>query len=193
MDDEEMRDVLSEVFDIITTRGLSAPLQYDKSGQIVGLMAKKTLAQKLAEHRALHFKSAVDWLEFNRLTGESDILGIMQKAIVKNARDTALLEVFGPNPVKGFQTALTQAMHYDRSDKGSWRAQLYFDEIAGTLNVPVSERGELFANASLGLRQWMVAAKMGSVLLSQVNDLATYTLMRPDQKDSESERLLNLR
>jgi len=173
-DDEEMRDVLSKTFDIITTRGLSADLQYDQAGQIVGLGGTKSLAQQLAEHRSLHFKTAVEWLEFNKLTGTSDVLGIMQKAIIKNAGDTALLEVFGPNPVKGFETAVTQAKHYDRSDKGAWRAQLYFDEIAGVANLPVSDKGDIFASSMLGLRQWMVAAKMGSVLLSQVNDLATY-------------------
>lgn len=174
-DDEEMRDMLSKTHDIITSRGLAKMLQYDQSGQIVGLGGSKSLVQRLAEHRALHFKTAVDWLEFNKLTGTNDVLGIMQKAIVKNAGDTALLEVFGPDPVRGFDTAITQAKHYDGSDKGAFRAQLYFDEIAGTANVPVSEKGEVFANAMLGLRQWMVAAKMGSVLLSQVNDVATYT------------------
>lgn len=173
--DEELHDVLSKTFDIITTKGLSSPLKYNEAGEIVGMSGSKSLAQKLAEHRTLHFKTAVDWLEFNKATGTRDVLGIMQKAIIQNSRDTALLEVFGPNPVKGFETALTQAKHYDRSDKGAWKAQLYFDEIAGTANIPVSDRGELFANASLGLRQWMVAAKMGSVLLSQVNDVATYT------------------
>ncbi|OGO18253.1 MAG: hypothetical protein A2Z02_07300 [Chloroflexi bacterium RBG_16_48_7] len=104
----------------------------------------------------------------------------MQKTVIQNARDTALLDTFGPNPVTGFKTALATAATLDSVRPGAmikegvWNAQAYFDEIAGVSKVPVSERGDLFASAMQGLRHWMVATKMGSVLLSQVNDISTY-------------------
>ena len=171
LNDEDIRTALNTIFDTITTRGLNqAP---DAAGGPIG--PKKSLAQKLGEHRELHFKSAEDWYYFNKNMGESDILGIMRKAIIANARDTALLEVFGPNPDQAFKTLLAWAEHLDRSKKGSVRAQAYFDEIKGVSKIPMTERGEIFANAMLGIRHWTVATKLGSLLLSQVNDIATYT------------------
>lgn len=167
LSDEALRDVLGNVFETITSRGLS-----EKPTE--ALLRRRGLAAGLGEHRELHFKSAADWYQFNKLAGDSDILGIMQRAIIGNARDTALLEVFGPNPEQSFKTVLAWAKHWDGSDKGAFRAELYFGEIAGASKVPVSERGEVFANAMQGVRHWMVATKLGSLLLSQVNDLATY-------------------
>lgn len=170
LNDADMRIVLSEIFDTITTRGLNQ--SPDAAGGPIG--PKKSLAQKLGEHRELHFKSAEDWYFFNKKMGESDILGIMQRAIVTNARDTALLETFGPNPDQSFKTALAWAEHLDTSKKGSTLAQAYYDEIKGVSKIPMTERGDIAASAMLGLRHWMVATKLGSLLLSQVNDMATY-------------------
>lgn len=172
LNDDDLREVLSSVHSTIVTRGLSAK-------PVIG--QPKSLAQQLGQHRELHFASAKDWYDFNKMVGETDIFGTMQKSIIQNARDTALLETFGPNPVTGFQTALATAKYLDSGDptkslaKGEWNARLYFDEITGVSKQPVSERGDMFASAMLGLRQWMVATKLGSLLLSQINDLTTYS------------------
>lgn len=172
LNDEQLREVLASVHSTITTRGLS-----DKT--VIG--QPKSLAQQLGQHRELHFKSAEDWYAFNQLVGKTDIFGTMQGSVIQNARNTALLETFGPNPVTGFQTALMTAKYLDSLDpnknlsEGAWNAQLYFDEITGISKQPVSERGELFASAMLGLRQWMVATKLGALLLSQINDVTIYT------------------
>lgn len=163
---DALRQVLTQMHRTISTNGLSEP------PQMIGGLAG--LAQSLGKHRELHFKSAVDWLGFNKEAGQTDILGIMQRGVIQNARDTALLEVFGPNPDRAFETALAWAKYFDQGDKGAFKAQLYYDEIRGTSKLPVSERGGVVANAMLGLRQWMVATKLGSLLLSQINDVATY-------------------
>ena len=172
LEEDELRSVLSSTFATITTRGLSKSPLIGRGG---------SLAEQLGAHRELHFKSAMDWYEFNKLAGQSDILGIMQRSVIANSRDMALLEVFGPNPQAGFEAVLQEAMHLDAKrgnipfkDKVD-KAQMYFNEITGDTNIPINERGELVANVMQGMRHWMVAAKMGSVLLSQLNDLASYT------------------
>ncbi|MBI5741355.1 MAG: hypothetical protein HZA16_11645 [Nitrospirae bacterium] len=162
--DTEMLEFLSHAFKSITTHGLNRdPL--------------KGLADRLSAERKIHLKNAESWYGIMTKYGERDLFSLMTSTIQKNAKDTAMLETLGPNPHQGFKAALAAAKQLDGSDKGVYRAQLYFDEINGAHNVPVSERGELFANTMLGIRQWIVSSKLGSLLLSQINDLSTYSAM----------------
>lgn len=178
LNDEEMRKTIGHIFDTITTRGLNE--------MPVSLTGQGNLAKSLGEHRELHFKSAMEWYEFNMKAGKFDLFENMINGVMKNARDTALMEAFGPNPMQAYRTMLAHAAAMDSQNgidykKGVHKAEAIFGEIMGTSNAPVSERGELIANASRGLRQWMVATKMGKVLLSQTTDLTTYmTLAQAD-------------
>lgn len=169
--DEDLVMVLNEVFNSITTNGLS-------DTPAVGT-GKRSLAAKLGEHRELHFKSAADWHEFNKAAGNSDILGTMLKSIVQDSKDIALLETLGPNPLQGFETALEWAKHLDamsgldadKIEAKALRARHIFNEIS---QMRGEEGNRLASNFFRNLRNWTVATKGGAILLSQINDLATF-------------------
>ncbi len=168
---------LREVFQTIATEGLN------KTALGMNIETESPgVAGQLAAHRELHFKNAASWYEMNKVAGTRDVLGIMQQALVKHARDTALLETFSPHNNVVFNTLLSFAEAQDAMAGGAvkkdvTRAKQIYAELAGTANVPVSERGAQVAQFFQAWRNWTTATKLGSVLLSQVSDLATYNVI----------------
>lgn len=171
MTDAEIRAVLTEAHETIITDGLNKPL-----GEITGApTGTGSLGKRLGNRqRSLFFKNADAWYAMQEDYGQHDIFSLMTTTIQNNGRNLAMLENFGPNPNVAFQGALALAKSLDKSDKGSTMARNYFAELTGENNVPGSE---LFANSMQGLRQWLVATKLGSMLLSQTNDAAIYAVM----------------
>jgi len=161
LSESELREAIGYAWETIVTDGLNEPVSLQGG----------SLAKRLGAHREIHFKDADGWYAMAEKYGEKDIFSLMTSTIRRDARDIAVLESYGPNPKAGFDTALALGMSLDQSDKGSWMARNYFVELTGENNIPASN---LAANAMLGLRQWLVAAKLGGMLLSQLNDIGTY-------------------
>jgi hypothetical protein len=171
----DLTNAMRHVFETITTEGLN-------KGNVAVDAESMGVASQLAAHRELHFKDAKSWHEMNQLAGSKDILGIMQSAVVKHARDTALLETMSPHNNVVFNTLLSYAEAADATAgnkvrKDVWLAKNIYAELNGTANLPISERGAQVAQFMQGWRNWMTATKLGGVLLSQVSDLATYNVI----------------
>lgn len=169
--DAEIRTFLVEAHETIVTDGLNKPLS-----KLTGApQGRGSLGKRLGDkHRALHFKNADSWYAMTEDYGQRDIFSLMMTTIQNNGRNLSMLEGFGPNPNVAFQGALALAQNLDKSSKGANRARNYFAELTGENNVPGSA---LLANSMQGLRQWLVATKLGSMLLSQTNDAAIYAVM----------------
>ncbi len=177
LDPDGLTKAMREVFQTITTEGLNkTTLGSNVETESPGV------AGQLAAHRELHFKDAANWYELNKLAGTRDVLGIMQQALVKHARDTALLETFSPHNNVVFNTLLSYAEAQDAMAGGAIkkdvnRAKQIYAELSGTANIPVSELGAQVARFFQAWRNWTTATKLGGVLLSQVSDLATYNVI----------------
>lgn len=172
LNDVQLREVLSYAWETITTGGLNKPIH--------ATGGRGSLGKRLGDaHRALHFKDPESWYAMATKYGERDIFQLMGKTVVKDAKDVAMLETFGPNPNAGFDAALAHAKNMDATEgklkshivNPEWMAKNYFEELKGGNAVPVNS---LVSNFMLGVRQWLVAAKLGGMLLSQMNDIATY-------------------
>lgn len=85
-------DVLKSAWRSIVTDGV---IDREPSGQRTGL---GMVANQRAEHRFLHFKSAADWLDYNRDFGAGDPVVAIFQHIKGMANDIAAMEVLGPNP-----------------------------------------------------------------------------------------------
>lgn len=106
LDLERMRDPLTEgalsperldatlkvAWEHITTGGWS---DREPSAQPFGLGA---LANQRQEHRFLHFKSADDWLAYNKDYGSGDPVAALLKHVKGMTSDIAAMERLGPNP-----------------------------------------------------------------------------------------------
>lgn len=176
LDDAGLAQAMREVFQTISTEGLNKLQLGAQEAEPQGI------ASQLAAHRELHFKDAASWYELNKQAGSADVLGIMEHAVVKNARDQAILETFSPHNNVVFNTLLTYAEQQDalaggKLKKGVTKAKMIYAELAGTAGLPVSERGAQVAHIMQAWRNWTAATHLGSVLLSQVSDLATFNVI----------------
>lgn len=167
-------EFLSEVFDNITTGGWhKREPAFQRGG--------KALFNQRAEARQLHFRSADDWMSYNEKFGQGDPFTSMLGGVHGLARDVAQMRVLGPNPRAGLeyatQVATKRAMALERDpkmagrvDRAGRRAAQMLSHFDGSANVAHHEFWGAFFG---GARQTIVAAKLGSAILSSATDLVT--------------------
>lgn len=171
LDDVQLRDVMRDVWLTLATHGLAK-----EPGLAIG--DGPSLAERLGAHREIHFKNAESWIEANQASGAKDLYQAMIGDLQRKAQSIAMMETFGPNPEQGFKTADAYARSQQAQANldgrhGATINQLMFDELMGKTNSAQEDRFDIANKFMQGLRNYITAAKMGMLLLSQVNDIAT--------------------
>lgn len=169
---ERLEAGLRVAYDRITTGGWS-----DREPSQVPF-GKGSLANQRAEHRFLHFKTADDWLAYDRDFGHGDPMRAIFQHINGMARDIAAMEVLGPNPnatmnwlkqvvqseaakaIAGQESLYGNAGNLaklaDKLDYLPWRLQAVYDYVRG--RSVVSGR---WATAFGNVRNVLTSAQLG--------------------------------
>lgn len=172
---ESFELMLREVFETIRSDGMN---KVTPSGAAGG----RKLANRRSDSRFLIFKSADDWLAYNRDFGAGEVWDVMMGHVDSMARDIAQLEILGPNPtatlrwlqqtVKKHAVELDNARGGERYSNAAARANglmaMAYDSFTGSLNAPVNP---VLARSFNGFRAWQTASKLGSAMLSAVTDV----------------------
>lgn len=93
---EIQRRFLKEIFDNIA-------YGRDAKEAVYGRPKGAATYKKHAEHRVLAFKSADDWMAYNKAFGTGDALKSLMGHVHRMARDITLMREFGPNPGLGIE------------------------------------------------------------------------------------------
>lgn len=176
-------EILGEMYDTITTRGL---------GDLDPSLARgsRSLAARRAEHRYLPFKDSESWLSYHQEFGEGDAFSVMMSHVDSMSRDIAQLEIFGPDPeaMREFlkqsaikSAAVKAANNEKRKSLGftfrGWESYTrslinqsdnMLDAFTGKLN---STAGGEVARGFAGFRSLHSAAVLGPAALSALTDL----------------------
>ncbi len=185
----ELDEVLGAIWDRIATDGWNErqPL---RQGQ-----GRGALANQHAEHRFLVFKSADDWMAYQKdFGGGGDPFGAMMGHINMMSRDIAAMEVLGPNPngtIEWLKQLVTQQAQLKAAGKearfaGSGdplaRASRYHNRIdavwgslRGSLTTPV---GSTVANVLGGARSFITSTALGGAALTSMSDFGTQVIAR---------------
>lgn len=173
--DQALELELRKTYDTIRTSGW-----FDREpGAAMGIGAT---ANRRADPRFLIFKDADSWLRYNEAFGQQNAFGAMLSHIDGMARDTAAMEIFGPNPAAGVEwlrqtieksaemvaddgTALKRArVDLDRMD-------VLWKQFSGANMRPARE---WLANLGSGVRSYETARTLGSAIASAVpGDIGT--------------------
>jgi hypothetical protein len=164
--------------------GIWADLRTDGFASLTptGVNATKALARRHADPRFFAFKDANAWMEYQTAFGEADAFNAMMHHIDVMSRDTAALEILGPNPNATItyleQWTMRQALMADLAKGGDIeerqaRSAIHhgaamWDHYTGTANTPA---GLAFARTMSTIRQTIVAAKLGGAFLSATSDV----------------------
>lgn len=165
MSDVEVMDFLRAAHETIATDGLSKT----EPGAFRGSGAR---ANRGSDSRQIHFKDGESYLAYLSDYGRGSMYDAMVGHVGAMARDTALVERYGPNPEAQFRLQLDLA---ERADQGVKRIfgnkpQAYWELITGKAGAPESAR---LAQVGQDIRNIQTFGKLAGALLSSITDVGT--------------------
>ena len=175
-DDAALDAALDGVFRTIRTEGWE--------GRSLGVMGGAKLANRHGDHRFLIFRDADSWLEYQDRFGSGTVYDAMMGHLERMSRDIAHLEILGPNPsatVKWLSDLVEQQRQVTPDSKVTGQApkgffigiEEMYASTSGALSAPVNPR---VAEVMGSVRSTLVAAQLGSAMLSAVTDVG-WTIM----------------
>lgn len=175
MSDAEVSDFLNHAWETIAVGGANktAPGAFTGNGGRVN---------RGSEHRQIHFKDSASFAAYRAKYGEKTLYQALIGHIQGAARDVALAEIWGSNPDQTFRymkEALTQEAKFadptqvGKLDARAQKSQSLFDVVSGKTQ-PIGS--ELMAKSFDTLRSWLIAARLGSSVITSFSDDATMHL-----------------
>lgn len=169
--DAELELALVDTFEAIASEGGS---RMEPSGSRPG----KSIGNRRADPRFLILKDGAAWRSYMERFGEGDPFKVMMDYIDGMSRDIALMQRFGPNPNAGMEyvrQVIDIEAKRSMDPKTKDRAKFVTAELdamaaqfTGAASLPANK---LFASTMGEVRQWLVAAQLGSAMLSAVSDV----------------------
>lgn len=181
---EEIIRILKESYLTIVT-GKSNKLTAARKGEFQG---PRNLANSLGRDRVFHFKSADDWLAYNKEFGFGNVVTGMLNHQRRAANIAAQMQMFGPNPGVMLASLLDELQMKVKRDKsltpqqkqkeisalqieGSTIAQA-IAEMEGMTHA-ISREHMTAARVSSGIRAVQSMAKLGGAVISSISDMVT--------------------
>lgn len=176
-------EFLQEAYKTITT-GRDSTITAAQKGEYTG---PANLAKSLQKHRVLHFKSADDWLAYNRQYGHGNVITGMLAHQQRAARLASQMDVLGPNPdvmMKSLMDSLQLRIRNDaKLPGGEKEAQIraLTTEGHGRIASALAEvRGLTLAPENLtaaqigsGIRAAQSLSKLMAAVVSSLSDVVT--------------------
>lgn len=158
--------------------GIVSGVHIRSEGSPAGGGIGRNIARRVSEERVLHFRSADDWYEYNRLFGR----GTMREAFIHGLRMAAqtngLLRTMGTNPqatyrqladrlLDGIDDPLAKRAFREKTQEGG-AVHNHLMAVDGSMNVPVNA---IAAQVQSSVGAWTRMTVMGFSLFSQASDI----------------------
>lgn len=172
--DEKIAAFLGEAWTSIATGGANKL----EPGQFRGGVR----ANRGNASRQIHFKDADSYLRYQDQYGERTPYEVLTNHIDSIAKDIALVETFGPNPDATFRYfrdksvidgKLENPVKAGKLDERAIKSENLYNTVAGKTQPVASE---WLANSFDTLRNWLVASRLGSAVITSLSDEATLRL-----------------
>jgi len=175
MTDPQLNDFLKEAWTTIATGGANKL----EPGTFAGGGAR---ANRGNASRQIHFKDADAYMDYQTKYGDKSLYEVLVGHIEGISKDIALTEVFGPNPDQTFRLFRDEAVRdakladptkIDKIDSRSINTENLYNVVAGKTQ-PVASRW--LATTFDTLRNWLIASRLGSSIITSFSDEATLHL-----------------
>lgn len=152
---------------------------YSKPTEDLDGLIKLDIAKKASESRELHFKSADDWLAYNKLYNPIGPTAQVMYSFDRGARTYALLKEFGSKPREAFEedikhlkgkleTASPEA--FQKFERTEPMLRYQFSYLDGSANRPLNRTA---ARLARGWLAWRRMIDLGLTPFVMLTDLAT--------------------
>jgi hypothetical protein len=175
MTDAQLTEFLGHAWTSIATGGANKLTP----GQFSGGSAR---ANRGSASRQIHFKDADSYLQYQQNFGERTLYEVMVGHIGGISKDVAMVETLGPNADNTFryfrdqsvqEAKLADPTKIGEIEKHAINTENLYNEVAGKTQ-PVASRA--LAASFDTLRSWLVAARLGSSIISSFSDEGTLYL-----------------
>lgn len=175
MTDAQLGDFLKEAWTTIATGGANKL----EPGTFKGSGAR---ANRGSESRQIHFRDADSYMDYQAKYGDKSLYEVLVNHISSVSKDIALTEVFGPNPDHTFRLFRDEAVRegkladptkVGKLDERAIRTENLYNVVSGKTQ-PVASRW--LATSFDTLRNWLIAARLGSSVITSFSDDATLHL-----------------
>lgn len=177
MTDPQFQNFLRGSYDTIATGGANklTPGQYRGGGG--------ARANRGSTSRQIHFKDADSYLKYQDKYGDRSLPEVILGHIEGISKDIALVEQFGPNPDATFryfrdkarQDSITaDPTRLGKIDEQAVKLESLYNVVTGKV-LPVAN--ERVATGFDTLRNWLVASRLGSAVITSLSDEATLRLV----------------
>lgn len=154
-------------------------LKADTRPKLAGFKGPANLARRASQERVLHFKSADDWLAYNREFGVGSLRESVVAGLRSSAQSVGMMRILGTNPESMIDVLGRQlqekiddpAKLRDFTDDLAGPVRNRLRQVDGTVNIPVSAIG---ARVSANLRAVESMAKLGGAVISSLTDIPVY-------------------
>lgn len=176
MTDAQLDSFLREAYDTIATGGANKLMP----GQFMGSGAR---ANRGSTARQIHFRDAETYLKYQELYGDKSLPEVILGHVDGISKDIALVEAFGPNPDSTFryfrdkavqEAKLANPTDVGKIDSKSVKVENLYNVVTGK-TVPVAN--ERIATTFDTLRNWLVASRLGSAIITSLSDEGTLRLV----------------
>lgn len=175
MNAAQLGDFLGNAWTTIATGGANKM----EPGQFTGSGSR---ANRGNASRQIHFKDAQSYMDYEASYGERSLYEVLTGHVEGISKDIALVETFGPNPDHTFRyfrdkaaidAKLTDPTKVGKIDERVVRSDNLYNVVSGK-TAPVAS--EWLANSFDTLRNWLIAARLGSSVITSFSDDATMHL-----------------
>lgn len=175
MNTDQLSQFLDHAWETIATGGANKA----SPGAFRGSGAR---ANRGNESRQIHFKDAQSYIDYQKSYGERSLYEVLVGHIEGVSKDVAMVEGMGPNPDHTYRhfrdsiladEKLADPTKVGKLDEQAIRTDALYNEVAGK-RLPVAS--EHLAKAFDTLRSWLIAARLGSSVITSFSDDATLHL-----------------
>lgn len=166
MSDEQVQSLLREAYKSIASGGANK--------MTPGVWRGSMAANRFAEQRYIHFADPDGDIAYRQKYGDPNLFSTMVQHTRGLSREIARIETLGPNPDHSMkywtEKAYQQEAEASPGKLGSFKSQVQgiyrlYDEVSGN-QAPVAN--ERIAQGFGAFRNWMIATKLGSALISSI-------------------------
>ena len=188
LSNEELADFLGRAYDDIITSGSPDTDIFD-----ISLNQPQRISQRFRKyhHRAIHFKDANSYLEYEAKFGNGSMTGAVVGHVAKMANDIALLEKLGPQPKASFEKMKYVAQAVSENARGTaskWKLLTKYSDWQGLTDASVDDMWNVMtgianraavnregvAGFMQGWRNLEMAGKLGKAFITSFSDIPSY-------------------
>ncbi len=162
-------------------KGLSTGIHLGKGepGTSAALKGSKNIGRSMSKERVLHFKTADDWIAYNRKYGIGELRESVFSGIMMSAQNTGLMKVLGPNAEMNYEAIVKTITSekagdkninkFDDAVKNGGSIDNFKAAVTGEMNIPGGKK--MLGTIANGVRSYNSLTMLGGAVISSVADV----------------------